>query len=54
MRLLWQVDVSVVLMTITGDSTSPLTRAGQSILTGKALDGGQLALNADHDLPNPV
>ena len=41
-------------MTITRDSTSHLTRAGQAILAGKALDGGQLALNAAHDLPHPV
>ena len=31
-----------------------LTRAGQAILARKALDGGQLALDAAHDLPNPV
>lgn len=31
-----------------------LTRAGQAVLAGKALYGGQLALNAAHHLPYPV
>lgn len=31
-----------------------LTWAGQAILAGKALDGGQLALDATHDLPDPI
>ena len=31
-----------------------LTRAGQAVLAGKALYGGQLALDAAHHLPYPV